>query len=107
MFRLTHGAIGNRLRILFTDCLHPPTLTTILSECIIFFTATKQKGGAKMDKAEIALHLTSKAMELGLIRVKPENFFEGENSFEEANKFAAKQVNDFYHETLQRLIKYN
>lgn len=59
-----------------------------------------------MEKSEIALRLTEKAMELGFIQVKPEGSFGGENSYEEANRFAAKQVNDFYHETLQRLINY-
>lgn len=56
-----------------------------------------------MDHKEIALRLTVKAMEFGLIKAKPENFFSGDDTWEEANQFAAKQVNDFYQETLQRL----
>ena len=56
-----------------------------------------------MDHKEIALQLTIKAMEFGLLQAKPENHFEGTNSYEEANQFAAKQVNDFYQETLRRL----
>lgn len=56
-----------------------------------------------MDHKEIALQLTMKAMELGMIKCKPENFFSGEDPYEEANKFASKQINDFYQETLQRL----
>lgn len=59
-----------------------------------------------MQNSEIALQLTLKAMELGLIRVKPENYFEGDNPWEEANKFAVKQVNDFYQETMRRLLNY-
>ena len=57
-----------------------------------------------MKNDEIALQLTLKAMELGIIKVKPENFFEGENSWEAANKYAAKQINDFYQETMRRLV---
>ena len=57
-----------------------------------------------MQNSEVALQLTLKAMELGLIRTKPENFFEGDNPWEAANEFAAKQVNDFYRETMRRLI---
>ena len=48
-----------------------------------------------MDHKEIALQLTIKAMEFGLLQAKPENHFEGNNSYEEANQFAAKQVNNF------------
>lgn len=59
-----------------------------------------------MQNSEIALQLTLKAMELGLIRAKPENFFSGDNPWEEANEFAAKQVNDFYQETMRRLLNY-
>lgn len=56
-----------------------------------------------MNHKEIALQLTIKAMELGLIKTKPEKFFSGDDAWEEANQFAAKQVNDFYAETLRRL----
>lgn len=60
-----------------------------------------------MQNSEIALQLTLKAMDIGLIKVKPENFFEGDSSWELANTFAAKQVNDFYQETMRRLISYS
>ena len=56
-----------------------------------------------MNHKEIALQLTIKAMEFGLIKTKPENFFSGDDTWEQANQFAAKQVNDFYSETLRRL----
>ena len=55
-----------------------------------------------MDHKEIALQLTIKAMEFGLIQAKPLSNFSGD-AWEAANQFATKQVNDFYQETLRRL----
>ena len=57
-----------------------------------------------MDKSEIALQLTLKAMEQGFILKKDFRTFEGDDPIEEANRYTAKQVNDFYQETLNRLL---
>lgn len=57
-----------------------------------------------MEKSEIALNLTMKAMELGLIGMKDMRSFDAEDPIEAANQYAAKQVNDFYRETYKRLL---
>lgn len=57
-----------------------------------------------MEKSEIALQLTLKAMEQGLIVGKTFQAFDSEDPIEAANQYTAKQVNDFYRETYKRLL---
>ena len=57
-----------------------------------------------MTADEIALQITLKAMEHGLICQKPVNMFDGKDPWEAANQYTVKQVNDFYHETKRRLL---
>ncbi len=52
---------------------------------------------------EIALQLTMKAMETGLIAPKPTNFCKSEDPFAESTNDCVKRVNDFYQETMRRL----
>lgn len=56
-----------------------------------------------MNYDEIALQLTVKAMEHGLIKPMPVNMCKGPDLYSEASQHAAKLVNDFYQETMHRL----
>lgn len=56
-----------------------------------------------MNNTEIALQLTLKAMEERYITRKSENFCNGPDPIEASNQFSAKQICDFYVETLHRL----
>ena len=62
-----------------------------------------EKGGELLNNFEIALQITLKAMEEGYIVRKGENFCTGPDPIETANQFAAKQICDFYVETIRRL----
>lgn len=56
-----------------------------------------------MNHAEIALQLTLKAMEHGLIARKDFKLFDDADPIGSANRDVAKQVSDFYEYTLKRL----
>lgn len=58
-----------------------------------------------MDNKEAALQLTLKAMENGLIFVKPPNHFNGNDNHQESTQYAIKQVTDFYCSMLQVISK--
>jgi hypothetical protein len=58
-----------------------------------------------MENKEIALHLTLKAMEAGLISVKPSNHIRGDDPYEESTQHAIKQVSDFYRSMLEVINK--
>ena len=56
-----------------------------------------------LDNKDIALQLTLKALELGYIPKKRENFFAGEDPFQETTKYAADQISDFFIEIYNKL----
>lgn len=56
-----------------------------------------------MNNPEIALQLTLKALEQGMIIKKDNSLFDGNDPIEDANQHFAKQVSDFYEYTLKRL----
>lgn len=56
-----------------------------------------------MDHKEIAMHLTMKAMETGLIPKKYEGDCKQQEREVEIAQCSAKLVNDFFQETLNRL----
>ena len=56
-----------------------------------------------MTYPEIALQLTLKAMETGLIVPKSLNTCKGPDLYAESTMDCAKRVNDFYQETMRRL----
>lgn len=56
-----------------------------------------------MEHKEIALQLTLKAMETGLIPKKDQRKFQLDYAEEEVAKVSAQMVNDFFQETLNRL----
>lgn len=58
-----------------------------------------------MENKEAALQLTLKAMEAGLISVKPSNHFSGDDPHEESTQHAIKQVSDFYRSMLKAINK--
>ena len=59
-----------------------------------------------MDYNEIASHLTSAAIEAGLIKVKDFKVFDGDDPIEAANQYAAKQVASFY-KTIRKSLNEN
>lgn len=56
-----------------------------------------------MDHKEIALQLTLKAIECKLIQAKPLDYSIAKDPTNDSAMSAAKNVNDFYLETLRRL----
>lgn len=56
-----------------------------------------------MDHKEIAMHLTLKAMEIGYIPKKDIAYNGAEDPYGDCTMCAAKNVNDFFQETLRRL----
>ena len=56
-----------------------------------------------MNNSDIALQITLKALEDGYIARKSDTVCEGPDPVETANRFAAKQISDFYIEVLRRL----
>lgn len=49
-----------------------------------------------MEKSEIALQLTLKAMELGYIEKRSWTTFESQDQFQASTEYAAKQISEFY-----------
>lgn len=58
-----------------------------------------------MENKEMALQLTLKAMETGIISVKPHNHCTGDDPHGESTQHAIKRVSDFYRSMLQAINK--